>query len=316
VTAIAGPRHCPALEELPPPPPGRTGWPWTVETAPLPPLRPDGSAWPRVSVVTPSLNQGEYLEETIRSVLLQGYPDLEYVVADGGSRDGSVAIIEKYASHLTHWWSRPDRGQSQAINAAFALCTGSVWGWLNSDDVYVPGTLHRIAEALAGDSKLVYGSSRFIDAAGQPLGPYPGKPLARGWRRMQYWKGWPVPQPTLFFEAQVFEDTGALDESLHYALDYDWVVRASRTVQPLCLPDTLALYRVHAVSKTGDWETRKPIFFAEMRAINRRHAPVRSPGSWALWLSWVGWVAARRVRRAGARALALMRDGVKMRRAP
>lgn len=304
MSAIAGARPCPRLDELPPAPPGRTGWPWTVETSLLPPCRPDGSAWPRVSVVTPSLNQGEYLEETIRSVLLQGYPDLEYVVADGGSQDDSVAVIEKYASHLTHWWSRPDRGQSQAINAAFAMCTGSVWAWLNSDDVYLPGTLRRIAETLAGGWRLVYGSSQFIDAGGQPVGPYPGQPLARGWRRMQYWKGWPVPQPTLFFDARLFAETGALDESLHYALDYDWVVRASRNAQPLCLPDTLALYRVHAVSKTGDWETRKPIFFAEMKDINRRHAPPWHPRWWGLWLSWAGYRMAEHWRSLRARAKA------------
>jgi glycosyltransferase involved in cell wall biosynthesis len=256
--------------------------------------------------VTPSFNQGEFLEETIRSVLLQGYPDLEYVVADGGSQDGSVAIIEKYAAHLAHWWSRPDRGQSEAINAAFARCTGAVWAWLNSDDVYLPGTLRRIAEVLAGTPRLVYGSSRFVDAAGRPLGPYPGQPLARGWRRMQYWKGWPVPQPTLFFEAGLFADIGPLDESLHYALDYEWVIRASRDVEAVCLPDVLALYRVHPASKTGDWETRKRIFFAEMKGINRRHAPPWRPGSWGLWLSWAGYQTTEHVRTLRARAWGLL----------
>jgi glycosyltransferase involved in cell wall biosynthesis len=242
-----------------------------------------------VSVVTPSLNQVEFLEETIRSVLLQGYPDLEYVVADGGSRDGSAAILEKYAAHLAAWWSAPDRGQSQAINAGFARCTGSVWAWLNSDDVYLPGTLRRIGETLGRASRLVYGSSEFIDAAGRPLGPYPGKALPRGWRRMRYWTGWPVPQPTLFFDARLFAEAGPLDETVHYALDYEWVLRASRIAEATCLPETLALYRVHASSKTGDWESRKPVFFAEMEKINRRHAPPWRPAAWALWLSRAGY---------------------------
>jgi glycosyltransferase involved in cell wall biosynthesis len=263
-----------------------------------------------VSVATPSLNQAEFLEETIRSVLLQGYPDLEYVVADGGSQDGSIAIIEKYADHLAHWWSRSDRGQSEAINAAFAKCTGVVWAWLNSDDVYLAGTVRRIAEVLlAGGRRLVYGSSQFVDAAGRTLGPYPGKPLPPGWRRMQYWRGWPVPQPTLFFEAGLFAEKGPLDETLHYALDYEWVIRASRDVEAICLPDTLALYRVHSASKTGDWETRKPLFFAEMKEINRRHAPPWRPGSWGLWLSWAGYQTAERARSLGARAKALLTQG-------
>ena len=294
-------RPCPRLDDLPDPPPGRSGWPWTEGTGPLPALRSDGTPWPRVSVVTPSLNQAEFLEETIRSVLLQGYPDVEYVVADGGSADGSRAIIEKYADHLTSWWSRADGGQSQAINAAFGRCTGAIWAWLNSDDVYLPGALGRVAETLRGKTRVVYGSSQFVDTAGRLVGPYPGRPLARGRRRMRYWKGWTVPQPTLFFDAGLFAEHGPLDENLHYALDYEWVIRVSRDVHPVCLPETLASYRLHAASKTGDWETSKPTFFREMTKINRRHAPLWRPSSWALWLSWLGHRMAEGMRATRAR---------------
>ena len=266
-------------------------------------------------MVTPSFNQAEFLEETIRSVLLQGYPDLEYVIADGGSQDGSRALIEKYRAHLAHGWSRPDRGQSQAINAAFARCTGSVWAWLNSDDVYLAGTLGRIAPLVAGPCRLVYGSSQFIDAAGRALGPYPGKPLAPGWRRMQYWKGWDVPQPTLFFDARLFAEWGPLDETLRYALDYEWVVRVSLHVEAVCLPDTLALYRMHPSSKTGDWESRKPYFFAEMRKINQRHAPPWRPASWGLWLSWARYRTSEAARRARARAARWLRSAFAARHA-
>src|SRR5689334_6100335 len=118
--------RCPRLTGLPPPPPGRTDWPWTVETPQLPALRPDGSAWPRISIVTPSYNQGQFIEETIRSVLLQGYPDLEYIVIDGGSSDDSPAIIAKYAPWLTHWVSEPDRGQAHAINKGLVHATGVI----------------------------------------------------------------------------------------------------------------------------------------------------------------------------------------------
>jgi hypothetical protein len=169
---------------------------------------------------------------------------------------------------------------------------------------------------LGNERRLVYGSCSFVDAAGRTLGPYPGQPLARGWRRMQYWKGWPVPQPTLFFAAGLFAEKGPLDERLRYALDYEWVVRASRDVEAVCLPDTLALYRVHSASKTGDWESNKPTFFAEMKRINWRLAPPWRPGSWGLWLSYAVYRLSEHARRLGAWANALRGRRNGERRAP
>src|SRR5467141_2605988 len=137
--------RCPTLAELPPPPAGRSGWPWTQETQSLPSGRADSSPWPRISIVTPSYNQGEFIEETIRSILLQGYPDLEYIVMDGGSTDGSVNIIKKYERWLAYWISENDRGQVHAINKGFSRASGVIYNWINSDDSLRPGALGFIA---------------------------------------------------------------------------------------------------------------------------------------------------------------------------
>src|SRR5215203_5523737 len=136
-----------SLDDLPPPPSDRRGWPWTEESVPLPSMAVDGQTWPRISIVTPSFNQAPYLEETIRSVLLQGYPNLEYFVFDGGSTDGSVEILRRYAAFLDGWVSERDKGQSDAINKGLARCTGTIVNWLCSDDLLLPGALFRIAEA-------------------------------------------------------------------------------------------------------------------------------------------------------------------------
>ncbi len=149
----------PGLLGLPAAPPGKAGWPWTAEGPSLLQTMPDGAPWPRISIVTPSFNQGQFIEETIRSVLLQGYADLEYIVIDGGSTDGSVGIIKKYKRWLTYWVSEPDRGQSHAINKGFARATGGVLAWLNSDDLYAPGALRKVGMLLAGEENALLAGS-------------------------------------------------------------------------------------------------------------------------------------------------------------
>src|SRR5262245_16909311 len=137
--------RCPTLAELPPPPVGKIGWPWTIETLKLPSVSSDGLPWPSISIVTPSYNQGQFIEETIRSVLLQGYPNLEYIIIDGGSKDQTVDIIHKYEPWLTYWVSRKDRGQAHAINDGLRRASGTIFNWINSDDVLAPNALATIA---------------------------------------------------------------------------------------------------------------------------------------------------------------------------
>jgi len=198
--------RCPILSELPPPPPERTGWPWTGNNAQLPDVNSDGRSWPRISVVTPSFNHARFLEATIRSVLLQGYPDLEYIIIDGGSTDGSVELIRKYEDHLACWVSESDRGQAHAINKGFARATGDIVSWLNSDDIYESGVFRLVAENLdpVAGPYVVFGDCLFIYERGRSMRLFRGidRPF---YRKLCYWRGWDIPQPTVFVARRVID---------------------------------------------------------------------------------------------------------------
>ena len=245
--------RCPTLAELPPPPTDRTGWPWTEASPQLPNTMPDGTPWPRVSIVTPSYNQSKFIEETIRSVLLQGYPNLEYMVIDGGSTDDSVDIIEKYEPWLTYWVSEPDRGQSHAINKGWIRTNGDILAWLNSDDLYTPGAIHTAVQALHASpaSDMVYSDLLHIDEHGdyqhtfvsQPFDP---QALLDG---STY-----IPQQTTFIRRQSLSEVGWVDEQLHMLMDLDlWLRIGLRQKSHLVyLPGvTLAAWRKHPVAKTS-----------------------------------------------------------------
>lgn len=265
-----------SIVNLPAPPQEKTGWPWTEGTPPAPETLPGGQPWPRISVITPSYNQGQFIEQTIRSVLLQGYPDLEYIIVDGGSSDDSVETIKKYQEHLAYWTSERDRGQSHAINKGFAKATGQIMCWLNSDDYYLPGTLQSIAENLADGTGVFALVGHCVQVYSDDRAPSIGRGKFDDLHRLlQFWKGYQMHQPSIFWRREVFEEVGFLDEEQHYIMDYDYWVRIARRYDFKNIDRELACATYHEGAKTGDG-------FVKYNQELRRHAPKYWPPPFSL----------------------------------
>ncbi len=224
--------HTVCHDKLPKPPsrPPKTAWPWAEQTPALPKTTPNGSPWPRITVVTPSYNQAQFIEETIRSVLLQGYPNLEYIIMDGGSTDGTVEILRLYEPWLTDWVSGPDGGQASAVNKGWKQATGQILGWLNSDDCYLPQTLARVATAFYSNPQLrvLSGECLNVDASGQQKSIKRAHPLAPHSLVVASQPS----QPATFIHASVLSEVGFLEETLHYALDREFLLRLARRYYP------------------------------------------------------------------------------------
>ena len=205
---------------------------------------------PRVSIVTPSYNQARFLEQTIQSVLEQDYPNLEYFVMDGGSTDGSLEIIQRYAPRLAGWVCEKDRGQTDALNKGFARATGQILAWLNSDDTYEPGAVSAAVAALTSrpDAAAIYGEANFIDENGRVIGRFPAAQtdLPRLRRGYVY-----VPQQATFFRGDLWRAIGPLDPSFYFAMDYDLWVRLAGRGPLVYLPGQVwANFRLHSGAKT------------------------------------------------------------------
>jgi glycosyltransferase involved in cell wall biosynthesis len=240
------------LGNLPDPPKALRGWPWTKQSDSLPETQPNGDPWPKISIVTPSYNQGQFIEETIRSVLLQGYPNLEYVIMDGGSTDETVEILEKYDPWIDHWVSEPDEGQSDAVNKGLGQASGEVFAWLNSDDYYAPGALRTMAAAFAsadGDVGAVVGTGHKVNSDGEIVYTPEGSALTHE-AFMNWLDGGSFMQPACFLRREAWEECGPLREDLEYAMDVDLFLKLSRQYRFQRVEDTISYAHKHDDAKT------------------------------------------------------------------
>lgn len=223
----------------------------------------------RITIVVPSYNQGQFLEECLVSILDQDHPDKEVIVMDGGSKDGSVDVIRKYEKHLAYWQSQRDGGQTPAINAGVARSTGDIVGWLNSDDAFRPGAIARAANAFSSDDALVLVQGRLdvFDEATKRVAVRRNDG-AIDFRRILD-GAFSLHQPGSFFRRTAMKQVGSLDESLNYVMDYDYWLRLAKIGKVAELPEIQAMHRLHADCKTmGDFART---FVPEVHKVRRKH---------------------------------------------
>lgn len=209
-------------------------------------------SYPKISIITPSYNQGQFLEETILSVLNQNYPNLEYIIIDGGSTDNSVEIIKRYEKYLAYWVSEKDNGQTFAINKGLKKATGDIIAYINSDDVYLPDAFNRIVKMFNKQPTwgMVYGDYYLIDESSKVI---------KKKREIDFdyvmgcfiGMGIIIPQPTVFFTRSVFEKVGYFDESYNYTMDADYWLRVAQVAKIKHIPKFIACFRLHKKSKTN-----------------------------------------------------------------
>ncbi|WP_017314696.1 glycosyltransferase family 2 protein [Mastigocladopsis repens] len=209
--------------------------------------------YPLISVVIPSFNQGQYIEETLLSVIGQQYPNLEILVIDGGSTDNTVEILEKYSSQISYWHSKKDKGQADAINQGINLSSGDIVCWLNSDDMYLPGTLLDIGKRFLGrtdKSHLIYGSAVTINQSKEKL--FSDAQTAAPFEEFKLTYADFIVQPSAFWTRKLWQYTGELDIKYNYVLDWEWFIRASKIAEFEYIHKFYSIYRYHPLHKTSN----------------------------------------------------------------
>ncbi|MDY6937097.1 MAG: glycosyltransferase family 2 protein [Cyanobacteriota bacterium] len=298
---------CPTLQKLPSPPPKKKGWPWTEESSQQSPQLSDrlsdDSEWPKISIVTPSYNQGEFLEETIRSVLLQGYPNLEYIIIDGGSTDNSIEIIRQYEPWLTYWISEPDRGQSDAIQKGFDRSSGQIMGWLNSDDLLEPLALLTLSSIYQPGCHWWKGDAKHILADGT-IKTYKQSPLEITRNELLHAR-LILTQVSTFWTRELWHQAGGYISNLNFAMDYELWLRFSNYTSVTTIESVLGRYRTHDRAKTGT-QQGQVLYFQECDRLRQKEYQKQRQGKlqrfflisfWTRrflantydgWRSWIG----------------------------
>lgn len=211
---------------------------------------------PKISIITPSFNQGAFIEKTIRSVLDQEYPNLQYIIIDGGSTDETVSIIKRYSSRLAYWVSEPDRGQAHAINKGLSVATGEIIAYINSDDYYLPGAFDRIGRYAieCPDCDIIHGRCEIVDHLGALIRLHKGD-ISNLEQCLDLWGTWwggrNFVQPEVFWTRRMAERIGPFREDLNWVMDYDYWVRIFAAGGEVgFVDDRLAAFRIHAQQKS------------------------------------------------------------------
>lgn len=228
---------------------------------------------PLISIITPSYNQGKFIEETIRSILFQDYPNIEHIVVDGGSTDNTLDVLRKYDDKI-RWSSEKDNGQSDALNKGFKMAKGEILGWLNSDDTYLPGAINKVMEYFKNHPEvgMIYGKTSLTDEFGNITGNFPTEPFVHErFAAVNF-----IAQSSVFIRNEVYHDAGGVSLDLRYAIDYDLWMRIFKITKIEYLPEFLSTYRLHPESGSVSEKTQLKAWEESLRIAlkNYNWAPI------------------------------------------